>query len=150
MTQEGTLSIPPQKLEQCRARTSYDPSKCQVVSEMLARLGDKWAVLVIMSLAGGPQRFNDLKRAVVGISQRMLTLTLRSLERDGLVQRTVHPTVPPRVEYELTALGHSFGEPIQAMGGWVFANHDHIQAARTEFDQRSAAANTNAKLIKIG
>ncbi|MGL4199217.1 MAG: winged helix-turn-helix transcriptional regulator, partial [Allorhizobium sp.] len=83
---------------------NYDPSKCQTVSEMLARLGDKWTVLVIMMLADGPQRFSDLKRSVVGISQRMLTLTLRSLERDGIVERTVHPTVPPKVEYALTDL----------------------------------------------
>ena len=149
MTQEGTFDIPPPTQEACRIHPSYDPSKCPVVSEMLARLGDKWTVLVIMTLGGGPQRFNDLKRAVVGISQRMLTLTLRALERDGLVQRTVHPTVPPRVEYALTTLGQSFGAPIQAMGGWVFDNHDHIQAARTEFDKRSADANSNAKRVTI-
>lgn len=129
--------------------SSYDTAKCQTVSEMLARLGDKWTVLVIMMLADGPQRFSDLKRAVVGISQRMLTLTLRALERDGLVSRTVHPTVPPKVEYALTELGRSFGEPIKAMGGWVFRNHDLIQTARAEFDERNAAT-ANPKLVRLG
>ncbi|WP_159950101.1 helix-turn-helix domain-containing protein [Rhizobium sp. 18065] len=128
--------------------SSYDPAKCQTVSEMLARLGDKWTVLVIMMLADGPQRFSDLKRAVVGISQRMLTLTLRALERDGLVSRTVHPTVPPKVEYALTELGRSFGEPIKAMGGWVFRNHDLIQMARAEFDERNPPA--GQKLVQLG
>lgn len=129
--------------------SSYDPAKCQTVSEMLARLGDKWTVLVIMMLAEGPQRFNDLKRGVVGVSQRMLTLTLRALERDGLVSRTVHPTVPPKVEYALTELGRSFGEPIKAMGGWVFRNHDLIQSARAEFDERNAVT-ASPKLVKLG
>jgi DNA-binding HxlR family transcriptional regulator len=128
--------------------SSYDPAKCQTVSEMLARLGDKWTVLVIMMLGDGPQRFSDLKRSVVGISQRMLTLTLRALERDGLVARTVHPTVPPKVEYALTELGCSFGEPIRAMGGWVFRNHDLIQKARTEFDERNPPA--GHKLVQLG
>lgn len=116
--------------------SSYDPTKCQTVSQMLSRLGDKWSVLVIMMLRDKPQRFSDLKRSVVGISQRMLTLTLRALERDGLVSRTVYPTVPPSVEYALTELGESFSEPIEAMGGWVFRNHHQIQAARAEFDAR--------------
>ncbi|MGL3607001.1 winged helix-turn-helix transcriptional regulator [Rhizobium sp. G187] len=114
----------------------YDPAKCTTVSEMLARLGDKWTVLVIMMLDDGPQRFSDLKRMVVGVSQRMLTLTLRALERDGIVERTVYPTVPPRVEYALTDLGRSFSVPVKALGGWVFANHDNIQTARVRFDNR--------------
>ncbi len=120
-----------------RRANSFEPLKCQTVSEMLARLGDKWTVLVIMVLGSGPLRFSELKRAVVGISQRMLTLTLRALERDGLVQRTVHPTVPPSVEYALTELGLSFFEPIDAMGGWVFRNHDRIRAARAAYDARN-------------
>lgn len=128
----------------------YDPAKCQTVSEMLSRIGDKWSVLVIMILGDGPARFSDLKRAVVGVSQRMLTLTLRALERDGLVKRSVYPTVPPRVEYELTELGQSLREPIQAMGGWVFAHHEKIHAARAEFDKRNAAERTDPKLVKLG
>ena len=127
---------------------NFDPTKCPTVGEMLSRLGDKWTVLVIIMLSGGPQRFSDLKRMVVGISQRMLTLTLRALERDGLVERTVHPTVPPRVEYALTDLGRSFGEPIRALGGWVFTNHDQIQKSRANFDARHARDNT--KLVKLG
>ncbi|KPF46241.1 helix-turn-helix domain-containing protein [Rhizobium sp. AAP43] len=126
----------------------YDPAKCTTVSEMLARLGDKWTVLVIMMLDDGPQRFSDLKRMVVGVSQRMLTLTLRALERDGIVERTVHPTVPPKVEYALTDLGRSFSAPVKALGGWVFSNHEDIQSARTRFDERNAEA--GAKLIKLG
>jgi len=126
----------------------YDPAKCTTVSEMLARLGDKWTVLVIMMLGDGPQRFSDLKRMVVGVSQRMLTLTLRALERDGIVERTVHPTVPPRVEYALTDLGRSFSVPVRALGGWVFANHEDIQSARARFDERNAEA--GPKLIKLG
>ena len=126
----------------------YDPAKCTTVSEMLARLGDKWTVLVITMLGDGPQRFSDLKRMVVGVSQRMLTLTLRALERDGIVERTVHPTVPPRVEYALTDLGRSFSVPVRALGGWVFANHEDIQSARARFDERNAEA--GPKLIKLG
>ncbi|HEX3994385.1 MAG TPA: helix-turn-helix domain-containing protein, partial [Acetobacteraceae bacterium] len=79
-------------------------SDCRGVASVLARVGDKWSVLVIMLLGGGPRRFNELKRMIGGISQRMLTLTLRGLERDGLVTRTVFPTIPPRVDYELTEL----------------------------------------------
>jgi DNA-binding HxlR family transcriptional regulator len=127
----------------------YDPSKCQTVSEMLSRLGDKWSVLVIMMLRDKPTRFSDLKRGVVGISQRMLTITLRALERDGLVSRTVYPTNPPRVEYALTNLGLSFSEPIEAMGGWVFQHHGEIQTARAEFDER-LQQQESPKLIQLG
>lgn len=127
---------------------SYDPAKCPTVSEMLARLGDKWSVLIIMMLKDGPKRFSELKRLVVGISQRMLTLTLRALERDGLVKRTVHDTTPPSVEYELTELGASFAVPIQALGGWVFANHVEIQDARASYDARNAQRD-NSRLIRI-
>ncbi len=129
---------------------SYDPSKCPTVSEMLARLGDKWSVLVIMMLRGGPKRFSELKREVVGISQRMLTLTLRALERDGVVRRTVFTTVPPSVEYELTDLGQSFAEPIVALGSWVFSNHTLIQKARDEFDARQQDERANQKLVRVG
>ena len=80
---------------------------CQPVRLILSRIGDKWSVLIVMALCGGPRRFNELKRSIDGISQRMLTLTLRSMERDGLITREVFPTTPPRVEYALTALGQS-------------------------------------------
>jgi DNA-binding HxlR family transcriptional regulator len=102
---------------------------------VLSRVGDKWTVLVVMLLKGGPRRFNELKREIGGISQRMLTLTLRGLERDGLVQRTVYPTTPPRVDYELTATGHSLREPVEALGAWAFAHMDLIDQARKKFDE---------------
>ena len=88
------------------------PEDCRAVSEVLARVGDKWTVLVVSTLGDGPKRFNELRRALGSISQRMLTLTLRGLERDGLVTRTVFPTIPPRVDYELTRLGRSLLEPV--------------------------------------
>ncbi|MET3614509.1 DNA-binding HxlR family transcriptional regulator [Rhizobium aquaticum] len=132
------------------ACNSYDPSKCPTVSEMLSRLGDKWTVLVIMMLRDGPKRFSELKRDVVGISQRMLTLTLRALERDGVVRRTVFTTVPPSVEYELTDLGQSFAEPIVSLGSWVFSNHMTIQKARREFDARHQDGRAGQKLVRIG
>ncbi len=132
------------------ACNSYDPSKCPTVSEMLSRLGDKWSVLIIMMLRDGSKRFSELKREVVGISQRMLTLTLRALERDGVVRRTVFTTVPPSVEYELTGLGQSFAQPIVALGNWVFSNHTLIQNARAEFDARQQDGRAGQKLLRIG
>lgn len=111
---------------------------CAAVKPVLARVGDKWAVLVVRLLGGGPRRFNELKKATAGISQRMLTLTLRGLERDGLVSRTVYPTNPPRVDYELTALGRSLMEPITALTAWAIAHHAEISAAQAEFDLRQA------------
>lgn len=111
---------------------------CLAVSRVLARVGDKWSVLIVMLLAGGPRRFNEMKRMVNGISQRMLTLTLRGLERDGLVSRTLYPTIPPRVDYELTPLGHSLRGPVMALGQWVEANLDEIAHAQAAFDRRTA------------
>jgi DNA-binding HxlR family transcriptional regulator len=109
---------------------------CGRVGQVLARVGDKWTVLVVMLLYDGPRRFNEIKRMIGGISQRMLTLTLRGLERDGMVTRTVTPTIPPRVDYDLTELGRSLAEPVRALGDWALANIDAIDAARTEFDAR--------------
>jgi DNA-binding HxlR family transcriptional regulator len=110
---------------------------CRGVASVLARVGDKWSVLVIMLLGNGPRRFNELKRMIGGISQRMLTLTLRGLERDGLVTRTVFPTIPPRVDYELTDLGRGLALPVQALGQWAFEHLPEIERARTDFDARS-------------
>ena len=90
-----------------------------------------------MMLIDGPQRFNELKRTIGGISQRMLTLTLRGLERDGLVTRTIFPTIPPRVDYELTDLGRGLAQPVQALGQWAFAHLPEIEGARTSFDTRN-------------
>jgi DNA-binding HxlR family transcriptional regulator len=112
-------------------------SDCRGVASVLARVGDKWSVLVIMLLGNGPRRFNDLKRTIGGVSQRMLTLTLRGLERDGLVTRTVFPTIPPRVDYELTDLGRGLSKPVQALGQWAFEHLPEIERSRGEFDERN-------------
>ena len=108
---------------------------CRPVTDILSRVGDKWSVMIVMLLGPGPKRFNEIRRAINGISQRMLTLTLRGLERDGLVTRTVTPIIPPRVDYELTELGQSLRCPIDALGEWAFANREKIDAARARFDQ---------------
>ncbi|MGJ4944590.1 winged helix-turn-helix transcriptional regulator [Bradyrhizobium sp. HKCCYLS1011] len=116
---------------------SPDHHDCRGVAPILARVGDKWSVFVIMMLGDGPKRFNELKRLVGGISQRMLTLTLRGLERDGLVTRTVFPTIPPRVDYELTDLGRGLLGPVKALGEWAIAHRDRIEDARLRFDLRN-------------
>ncbi len=100
---------------------------CRAVSSVLARVGDKWSVLVIVLLGDGPKRFNEIKRMIGGISQRMLTLTLRGLERDGLVKRTQFPTIPPRVDYELTQLGLSLWEAVKPLGVWAQGHVKHHQ-----------------------
>ncbi len=101
---------------------THDSANCRAVADVLARVGDKWTVYVVGNLSGGPMRFNEIRRAVGGISQRMLTLTLRGLERDGLVTRTVYPTIPPRVDYELTELGRTLIAPLMPMGDWALEN----------------------------
>jgi DNA-binding HxlR family transcriptional regulator len=117
---------------------AHQDGDCRAVASILARVGDKWSVFIIMLLKGGPRRFNEIKRMVGGISQRMLTLTLRGLERDGLVTRTVFPTIPPRVEYELTDLGRGLAKPVESLGRWVFEHQTEIEHARTSFDERNA------------
>ncbi len=109
---------------------------CRAVSAILVRVGDKWSVLIVALLGGAPRRFNEIKRMVGGISQRMLTLTLRGLERDGLVTRTVTPTNPPRVDYALTDIGQSLWQPVKALSNWARAHQPHIEAARRAFDQK--------------
>lgn len=116
----------------------HQESDCRGVASVLARVGDKWSVLVIMLLGEGPRRFNELKRMVGGISQRMLTLTLRGLERDGLVTRTVFPTVPPRVDYELTDLGRGLSDPVIKLGAWAQQHLPDIDTARKNFDGRNS------------
>src|SRR5690348_13410490 len=113
-----------------------DPSSpvCRVISGLLQRIGDKWTVLVVTTLAGGSKRFNELRREIPTVSQRMLTLTLRNLERDGLVSRTVTPSIPPRVDYELTELGRSLVGPISALEQWAMENAGSIHAAQAEYD----------------
>ena len=114
---------------------------CRTISELLSRIGDKWSVLVVSTLSEGSKRFNELRREIPSVSQRMLTLTLRNLERDGLVNRTVTPSIPPRVDYELTPLGHSLQQPICALTQWAMANVGSIHAAQARYDggQREAA-----------
>jgi DNA-binding HxlR family transcriptional regulator len=114
--------------------------ECPKISQVLARIGEKWSVLIIIMLAARPHRFSELKRAIGGVSQRMLTLSLRGLERDGLVKRTVFPVVPPRVEYELTPLGRSLHAPVSALGDWARSHLAEIDAAREVFDRKEAPA----------
>lgn len=113
---------------------------CRTVTEILSRIGDKWSVQVVVQLGSGPRRFNELRRDIGDISQRMLTLTLRGLERDGLVMRTVFPTIPPRVEYELTELGCSLLMTVRGLGDWARENHHRIVEARRRFDSRNQGA----------
>jgi DNA-binding HxlR family transcriptional regulator len=127
--QEGTRLIP---------GNLHLPEECRAVSEVLSHVGDKWTVLVVTMLGDGAKRFNELRRSLGSISQRMLTLTLRGLERDGLVTRTVFATVPPRVEYELTRLGRSLLAPVSGLGTWARQNQAAIQAARRRFDQKKS------------
>lgn len=116
----------------------HTTGQCHTVTEVLARVGDKWSMQVVISLADGALRFNALRRAIDGISQRMLTRTLRNLERDGLVSRTVTPSVPPRVDYELTELGHSLREPVCRLGQWAIVNRETMATARARFDAAEA------------
>ena len=116
------------------------PADCRAVSDVLARVGDKWSVLVVTQLGDGPLRFNELRRSIGGISQRMLTLTLRGLERDGVITRTVFPTIPPRVDYALTPLGRDLLNPVSALGAWAIRNQPKIARARERFDEVCAAS----------
>ena len=126
------------------AEVASDPhangSVCRSVTPVLNRVGDKWSMQIVMALSHGPRRFSELKREIDGVSQRMLTLSLRGLERDGLVTRTVTPTIPPRVDYELTELGVSLREPVKALGDWAIAHIACIRAAQHRFDAREDAA----------
>jgi DNA-binding HxlR family transcriptional regulator len=128
----------------------HQSEDCRAVSAVLARVGDKWSVLIIMLLHDGPRRFNEIKRMVGGISQRMLTLTLRGLERDGLVKRTVFPTIPPRVDYELTDLGRSLAKPVKALGQWAQEHIPDIAAAKRRFDARANAKDRRRSGVRTG
>jgi DNA-binding HxlR family transcriptional regulator len=108
---------------------------CRAVSDVLQRIGDKWSILVVSRLGYGPMRFNELRTVIGGISQKMLTTTLRILERDGFVTRTAFATIPPRVDYELTDLGRELLVPVNALGDWARDNIVRINAARAKFDQ---------------
>lgn len=114
--------------------------ECGRFSSVLSLIGDKWTVMIVLTLTERPRRFNDIKRTIGGISQQMLARTLRALERDGMVKRTVHATVPPQVEYALTDLGHSLADPIHALGKWARIHIADIEGNRIAFDTAKAAA----------
>jgi DNA-binding HxlR family transcriptional regulator len=122
-----TVQLPDSTTEDCRA-----------VSSILGMVGDKWTVLIVVLLGDGPMRFNEIKRMVGGISQRMLTFTLRGLERDGLVTRTVFPTSPQRVEYELTKLGSTLWKAVEPLGSWARDHANEILVSREKFDGKDA------------
>ena len=112
----------------------HESEDCRAVSDILGRVGDKWTVLVVGYLSAGPMRFSELKRGIGGISQKMLTITLRGLERDGFVTRTVFPSIPPRVDYDLTDLGRELRVPVNALGEWARVNIARVKQARARFD----------------
>lgn len=123
-----------------KPRHPHITKNCQAVSDILQRIGDKWSLLVVQNLGEGPQRFNEIKHGIGNISQKMLTTTLRSLERDGFVTRTVFPTIPPRVDYELTDLGRELSIPVKGLAEWAIANTGRINEARARFDGIKAVA----------
>ncbi|MEO5805873.1 helix-turn-helix domain-containing protein [Devosia sp.] len=123
-------------------------SNCSAMSDVLNRIGDKWSVMVVGMLGRmGTLRFNELKRLINGVSQRMLTLTLRNLERDGLVTRTIYPEVPPRVEYSLTELGKTLQGPIAGLWDWSAEHHGAIVDARSVYDSRDVTVPTEPRKI---
>lgn len=124
-----------QKTEQAAPGGPHDDhAQCKALGRVLDRIGDKWTIMVVGGLSNGPMRFNALLRLIDGVSHRMLTLTLRGLEQDGLVKRTVYPTVPPKVEYELTEVGTSLIEPLRTLSSWAETNFPAIEAARASFN----------------
>ena len=144
-SQEGTIMKPRHSevaTRESRRHAKYDgldsdlPEECRAVGTVLSLVGDKWSVMIIVILGSGPMRFTEIKRAVGGISQRMLTLTLRGLERDGLVTRTQFETIPPRVDYELTALGCSLRQVVEPLGAWARAHMNDMKRARETYDKR--------------
>ncbi|RDE08002.1 winged helix-turn-helix transcriptional regulator [Pelagibacterium lacus] len=118
---------------------THPTEQCLKISQVLARIGDKWSLLIVGRLGGGPMRFGQLLRSIEDISQRMLTRTLRGLERDGLVRRTVVADLPPHVEYELTDLGRSLQAPVTVLSDWAANNLSAIDAARSSYDAADEA-----------
>jgi DNA-binding HxlR family transcriptional regulator len=127
--------VPKDAVDREEAHPSFASPDCRLIGEILSRVGDKWSVLIIISLGEGPKRFNGIKRAIHGISQRMLTLTLRGLERDGIVSREVVALTPLRVEYALTNLGRDLLGPVGALGAWARKHAPCIHSARAQFDR---------------
>jgi DNA-binding HxlR family transcriptional regulator len=142
---EGTLKKPShlEVAKRPRCAASFDdlpPDVCQSVTEVLARIGDKWSILTIAMLSRGSMRFSELKRSLGSISQKVLTSTLRGLERDGYVARTVTPTIPPRVDYELTDLGREALEPVKVLAAWAIENRGRVEKSRSRFDRSQETA----------
>jgi len=127
---------------------THDTDNCRAVADVLARVGDKWTVYIVRLLSRGPMRFSEIRREVSAISQRMLSLTLRGLERDGLVTRTVTPSIPPRVDYELTPKGMTLIPPLKALGQWAIANREYVEAARLRYDRANPDSKTVQSLRK--
>lgn len=137
--------------------TPGDGDDCRVVREILDRVADKWSLYIFVMLKDGPVRFNELRRRINGISQRMLTITLRALERDGLVKRTLYPTIPPRVDYELTEAGRTLLSPVMGLVTWANANQETSKHARVRYDadqgvlacQPSSRPETDGKFVVV-
>jgi DNA-binding HxlR family transcriptional regulator len=121
--------------EKASESQEHEQEECRAVGQALDRIGDKWTVMVVGTLSKEPMRFNAIMRAIGGVSHRMLTLTLRGLERDGMVKRTAYPTIPPKVEYELTEMGRSLIKPLKALATWAQRNRPAMEAARARFDE---------------
>jgi DNA-binding HxlR family transcriptional regulator len=139
--EEGTLKSPgSSEVTDPWDAHQWDVREGCEVRQILDRVADKWSLLAIALLEGRTLRFNELRREIDGISQRMLTVTLRQLERDGLVTRTVYPVVPPRVEYALTPLGRTLHSTIQALVTWTETHQEEVAAARAAYDAREAVA----------
>ncbi len=144
---------PSKHLAKAAIATGRDPEDhegCKALASVLSQVGDKWTILVVGVLSLGSSRFNALQRAVPGISHRMLTHTLRGLERDGLVKRTAFAEIPPRVEYELTLLGRSLTKPLAQLAGWASANQSSIETSRLEFDTLHHAARRSGSVAHSG
>lgn len=133
-TDDECERLPDDVFDEC----TEDEDPGRIIRQILERVGDKWSVLTIGTLRNGPMRFSELRRSVTGISQRMLTRTVRALERDGLITRTVYPEIPPRVEYELTALGQTLIPPVLALAEWAIRNAEEIDQQRASFDAERA------------
>ena len=130
--------MPPALQDRRRPTAVVDPhAECRALAQVLDRIGDKWTIMVVGVLSNGPMRFNAMLREIGGVSHRMLTLTLRALERDGLITRHAFATIPPKVQYELTPLGHSLIEPLAALSRWGLEKRAEIERARSAFDARA-------------
>ncbi|GAA3851524.1 winged helix-turn-helix transcriptional regulator [Streptomyces sedi] len=123
-----------------RVSEQVNGSEACPIREIIDRVGGKWSVQIIVAVVDGPVRFTELERSIEGISRRMLTLTLRNLERDGLIERTVYPTVPPRVEYAATDMVRELHEPLAALAAWAAGNRKRIVAAREAYDRRNGSS----------